>query len=275
MKPFKYIKKSGPILVSVPHSGIYLPNDLYDKMTPSGQMMEDTDWNVARMFSFVSQLDACLISANYSRYYIDLNRSSDGQGLYDASQTLVTGLCPTVSFSGEPLYLDGGEPNQGDIKSRIEKVWQPYHDTIAKALAEKVETHGYAILLDMHSIKSVVPKLFDGHLPHLNFGTNDGASTSADLIAALMDYVRENSQFQSVLNQRFKGGYITRHYGNPKGGVHAVQLEMAQKIYMDESSNADPELRFDTGKALSIQPFLKEMIEVVAGVHDHTGYPKV
>ena len=272
MKPFKHMKKSGPILVSVPHAGTYLPDDVYKSMTSVGQAMEDTDWLVDRMFNFIHQTDACLLTANYSRNYIDLNRAPDDAALYDAGKTLVTGLCPTQSFKGEALYLKGQKPSNTEIKARVAKVWQPYHDAIAKALEEKVAEHGFAILLDAHSIKSVVPKLFDGHLPHLNFGTNDGTTTSGDLIAAIMDHVRENSQYQCVLNGRFKGGYITRHYGNPAKGVHAVQLEMAQKIYMDENSDNAPELRFDTGKALALQPFLKEMVAVIADVHEHTGY---
>lgn len=268
MKPFKYTKKNGPVIVSIPHAGTFLPDDVYKNMTAAGQSIEDTDWMVDRMYNFIHQTDACLLTANYSRNYIDLNRPTDGQGLYDAKQTLVTGLCPTVSFKGQPLYLDGHEPDQAEIQARITKVWQPYHDTIRTAIEEKVATHGYAILLDAHSIKSIVPKLFDGHLPHLNFGTNDGSTSSGDLIAALMDYVRENSQYQCVLNGRFKGGYITRHYGNPAKSIHAIQLEMAQKIYMDENSDKEPELRFDTGKALELQPFLKGMVEVLRHAHD-------
>lgn len=268
MKPFRFVKKNGPILVSVPHAGQYLPEKLYDRMSETGRAIEDTDWFVDRLFHFIRNMDACFITANYSRNYIDLNRGPDDEALYDSSKTLVTGICPTISFSGKFLYNKGLEPDAEEVNQRIEKVWQPYHDAIAKSLNEKVAKYGYAILLDLHSIKSQLPKLFSGHLPHLNFGTNDGLTSSADLIAGLMEYVRENSHFQSVLNQRFKGGYITRHYGNPAKGVHAIQLEMAQKIYMDEGEENIPELRFDTAKALVLQPFLKDMVQVLVHAHD-------
>ena len=268
MKPFNFVDKASPILVSVPHAGTYLPNTVYKKLSDAGIAMADTDWFVDRMFSFVKQIDASFLTANYSRTYIDLNRAANGDTLYNSNDTLVTGLCPTQSFKGEKLYLDGCEPDELEIETRITKVWQPYHNVLKNALNERVEKFGYAVLLDVHSIKSEVPKLFDGHLPHLNFGTNDGVTASGDLIAALMDHVREKSQYQCVLNERFKGGYITRHYGNPAKNIHAIQLEMAQKIYMDENSDKEAELRFDTGKALEIQPFLKEMVEVLIHAHD-------
>ena len=267
MKPFDFKEKQGPIVVSIPHAGTYVPEYLYKKLTPTGRAMNDTDWFVDRLFSFVRGMDISFLSANYSRTFIDLNRSPDDKALY-GNDTLTTGLCPTISFTGEPLYEKGCEPDALELGVRMERVWKPYHQTLEAALAKRVKAHGYAILLDLHSIKSLLPKLFDGHLPHLNFGTNDGNSASAELIAGLLEHVRENSNYQTTLNDRFKGGYITRHYGHPQKGVHAIQLEMAQKIYMDEDDSITSELRFDTSKALTLQPMLKEMIEVLVHAHD-------
>lgn len=267
MKPFHFKEKKGPIIVSVPHAGTYMPDYLYNKLTPAGQAMNDTDWFVDRLFAFVRDMDVSFLTANYSRTFIDLNREPDGKALY-GGDTLVTGLCPTVSFKGEPLYEKGYEPDALEIGARLSRVWKPYHQVLEAAIAEKVKNHGYAVLLDMHSIKSQLPKLFDGHLPHLNFGTNDGKSTSPELIAGLLEQIRESSNYQTTLNERFKGGYITRHYGNPQKSVHAIQLEMAQKIYMSEDDDITPELRFDTSKAVILQPILKEMIEVMIHAHD-------
>ena len=220
---YRFEDGDSPLLISVPHDGRQIPGDIRRRMTETGQAIPDTDWHVAALYDFSAELGANRIVANYSRYVVDLNRSADDADLYPGQ--LKTGLCPERTFAGEALYRSGGV--DADEKSaRIARYWRPYHDRIRDTLAALRDEHGYALLWDAHSIPSVVPRLFDGELPVLNLGSNDGASCAAgveDAVAA----VATASGYSTAINGRFKGGYITRRYGEPAAGVHALQLEIA------------------------------------------------
>ena len=196
--------------------------------------MPDTDWHIPRLYDFVVDDGHSVIQANYSRYVVDLNRRPDDQSLYPGQAT--TGLCPDSQFNGEPLYLPGKAPNASAIAARRKKYWQPYHDKLHQTLMEIKLRFGYAVLYDAHSIASRVPRLFDGQLPDLNLGTAGGTSCDTVIQNAIVD-VLGSSQYTSVVNKRFRGGYITRHYGVPVHNIHAVQMEIAQCTYMDESDN--------------------------------------
>ncbi len=246
-----------PVLVSVPHDGREIPEDIADHMTAAGLSIRDTDWHVAELYAFAADAGASLIKANYSRYVVDLNRPANDEALYPGQ--LATGICPMESFAGEPLYADGFELSAAAKAERIRTYWQPYHDRIASTLDELRARHGYALLWDAHSIPSRVPRLFDGELPVLNLGSNDGVSARAGIVAAVHD-VATSSAFTDVLDGRFRGGYITRHYGNPAGGIHALQLELAQRAYMDEATSA-----FDRKKAAAITPTLANMLKAFLG----------
>ena len=232
---YSYREGESPLLVSVPHDGRLVPDGQRERMTAKSLSLPDTDWHVARLYDFATDLGASLIVANYSRYVVDLNRPSDNAALYDGQHA--TGLCPRYSFSGQPLYVDDRPVASEDVEGRIATYWRPYHDKLAASLAELKARHGYALLWDAHSIASRVPRLFDGELPVLNIGTWDERSCGTCVSAALLD-VAESSPYTAVLNGRFKGGYITRHYGSPENDVHAVQLEIAQRAYMNEESGA-------------------------------------
>lgn len=239
-----------PLLVSVPHDGRQLPDDVSALMTAAGKSLVDTDWHVARLYEFAKELGASMITANYSRYAVDLNRSTDNAALY-AGQ-LATGLCPRQTFSGQDIYKDEVTI---DIDDRVRRYWNPYHDKIDAVLAGFCDSHGYALLWDAHSIASRVPALFDGELPALNVGTWDGRSCDKSVSDAVMR-VAQASSYDVVLNARFRGGYITRHYGNPGANVHAIQLEIAQRAYMHEATSA-----YDETKASPLRDRLKAMLE--------------
>ena len=241
-----------PLLISVPHDGCHLPQELRARMTRIGLTVPDTDWHVAELYDFARDLGASMQVANYSRYVVDLNRSASDDVLYPGQ--LVTGLCPEQTFSGEDIYSAGGVSEQ-EKAARISKFWQPYHARIDAALAAMRATHGYALLWDAHSIPSTVPRLFDGDLPELNIGTNDGRSCAAPIEAAVVD-AASASAYSVAVNQRFKGGYITRHYGSPGDGVHAIQLEIAQRAYMDEATTV-----FDAEKAGRLREALSRMLQ--------------
>jgi N-formylglutamate deformylase len=227
---FHLTRGQAPILVSFPHSGTYLPPEIAARMTDVGKTVPDTDWHVPKLYSFLDAMGASRIEATHSRYVVDLNRPPDDKELYAGQKK--TGLVPVDTFRGEPLYIEGEMPNADEVIAR-RKYWQPYHDALAAEVSRLKAVHGSVILWDAHSIESEMPSLFDGRLPDLNLGTYDGKSCDTDIADAAFEAAKASS-FSAVLNARFKGGYITRHYGAPKKGVHAIQLEMAQAIYMSE-----------------------------------------
>ena len=245
---------STPLLVSVPHDGWQIPNDLVQYMSGAGRSIPDTDWHVAKLYEFVKERGASMIVANYSRYVVDLNRPADDAAMY-AGQ-LSSGLCPLQTFSGDDIYLD---PIDIDQAARVETYWCPYHDQIAKTLAELRDQHGYALLWDAHSIASQVPRLFDGELRVLNIGTWDGRSCGASLADAVMSIAMQ-SEYDAIINGRFTGGYTTRHYGDPDANVHAIQLELAQRAYMHERT-----LEFDRDMAATLGATLSAMLDAYQG----------
>jgi N-formylglutamate deformylase len=222
------------LIISVPHAGTAIPEELAARLTPLALTLPDTDWHVAELYDFAPALGATLLIAQYSRYLIDLNRPPDDAALYSAAPK--TGLCPTASFAGEPLYLAGDAAlDATEIAQRREQYWQPYHDALHTLLAQTRERFGYALLLDAHSIRSEVPRLFEGRLPDINVGTNQGSACTPALTEALRARLSGQTRWSRVFDGRFTGGYITRYYGRPAFGVHAVQIELAQSAYMDET----------------------------------------
>ncbi len=248
---FHYYDGDLPLLVSVPHDGRRIPRDVSERMTQAGRDIPDTDWHVAQLYDFVRDLGAKLLVADYSRYVIDLNRSAQDDELYPGQ--LVTGLCPEQTFAGEDIYVGDGVAAE-EKERRIAAYWRPYHDQIRATLTAMREQHGYALLWDAHSIASFVPRLFDGELAALNLGTNSGASCAAAVETAVAEISRA-SNYSSVANDRFKGGFITRNYGRPDDNIHALQLEIAQRAYMDEASAT-----FDDKRAADLRDTLQQMI---------------
>jgi len=225
---------TAPLLVSLPHDGTALPDGLAARMSPSARRVPDTDWHVSRLYAFARGIGASVIVPTYSRYVVDLNRPPDDTSLYPGRNT--TGLCPIVEFSGAPIYAPGQEPGADEIAERVQLYWRPYHDALAAEIDRLRTAHGRAVVWEGHSIKSVVPFLFEGKLPDFNLGTAEGASCSPALQQKLEAALAGQSAYTYVVNGRFKGGYITRHYGKPAEGIDAIQLELAQCNYMDEET---------------------------------------
>jgi N-formylglutamate amidohydrolase len=241
-----------PLLISVPHDGCHVPKDIRDRMTSVGLGLPDTDWHVAELYDFARDLGASMQIANYSRYVVDLNRSATDEVLYPGK--VVTGLCPLKTFSGDDIYATGDITDE-EKDGRIANYWQPYHARLESTLASLRAQHGYALLWDAHSIPSIVPRLFDGELPELNIGTNTGKSCAAAIELAVVG-AAEAGPYSMAVNERFKGGFITRHYGDPGKDVHAVQLEIAQRAYMDEATT-----EFDAEKAGRLRLTLCRLLE--------------
>ena len=245
---------TAPLLVSLPHDGSAIPDDLKARMTAAARGAPDTDWHVSRLYDFARGLGASILVPAYSRYVIDLNRGEDDSSLYPGQNT--TGLVPLVRFTGEPVYLRDVEPDAGEVAERVERYWRPYHRALRDELERLRALHARVALWEGHSIRgSGLPFLFEGRLPDLNLGTATGTSCSHALQARLEAVLGAQADYDWVANGRFKGGHITRHYGDPASGIDAVQLEISQRTYMDEGS-----FEYDVAKASRLQPLLHRLL---------------
>jgi N-formylglutamate deformylase len=250
---FRFRAGSSPLVVSMPHVGTELPANLRDRYNALGQTVCDTDWHIDLLYEFLPAMDATVIAARWSRWVIDLNRDPEGGALYPGA--FETGLCPTQTFAKAPIYADGHAPDAAEVARRLDAYWRPYHAQLRTALDVAKARHGFALLLDAHSITSVCPELFDGRLPDVNFGTNGGASCTPAVIEAATAAMAHHP-FTQVVDGRFKGGWITRHYGQPSEGVHALQIELAQDAYMDE---ANPRA-FNPARAQPLRDALRDVL---------------
>ncbi|MGI4860016.1 MAG: N-formylglutamate deformylase [Janthinobacterium lividum] len=243
-----------PLLLSIPHVGTHIPDELRECYTPEALSVADTDWHLDTLYAFAWEMGATVLAARHSRYVIDLNRPEDDASLYPGKIT--TGLCPTETFRGEPVYRDGMAPHDSEKHRRVQAYWHPYHACLVEELARLRERHPHVLLWEAHSIASVLPRLFEGKLPDLNFGTVDGASAASQIETALQAVTAASPAFTSIMNGRFKGGYITRRYGAPDTGIHAVQLEMCQSTYMSESAPFE----YVPALANQVQPVLARLV---------------
>jgi N-formylglutamate deformylase len=246
---------STPLVISLPHVGEDIPDDLHADYIDRTLQLEDTDWHLERLYAFAKELGASVIAAHVSRYVIDLNRPPDNTPMYPGASN--TELCPTRFFNGDVLYRDGCAPGAAEVQRRLQRYWCPYHDQLQSALEGARNEFGYALLWDGHSIRSEIPWLFDGRLPDLNLGTAGGGSCHESLRETLHETLLASARYTYAIDGRFKGGYITRHYGRPLQNIHAVQLEMCQSLYMQETLP----FAYDEVRAAQVQPILRSMIE--------------
>ena len=251
---FTLHRGSLPMLISIPHLGTRIPADIAATMTPVALRTDDCDWHLDRLYAFAKRMGASILAPAYARYVIDLNRPPDGANLYPGQDT--TGLLPVDTFDKEPLYREGYLPDDAEVARRRAAYWTPYHDALASEIAALKATHGKVLLWEAHSIRSRVPRFFEGRLPDFNFGTSNGASAVAGLAEELAAVVERHGGYSAVANGRFKGGYITRHYGEPSQGVHAVQLELSQITYMQEQVP----YAYDEALAAEIEPLLEQLV---------------
>lgn len=247
-----------PLIVSVPHAGRHLPDAIALRMAPRARELPDTDWHVDLLYDFVPSTGATLVVATHSRYVIDLNRDPSGLALYPGADN--SELCPTRTFANAPIYLPGETPDDAEIAARRATFFDPYHAFLAAEIARLRERHGYAVLLDGHSIAAEVPRFFAGRLPDLNLGTSGGTTCDASLRALAASLLANAASFSHVVDGRFKGGYITRHFGAPGENVHALQLEMVQACYLDEAHPAT----FDRDRANALSRVLERLVIALA-----------
>lgn len=243
---------NAPLIVSIPHAGTIIPDEI-SGLVSLDLARRDADHHVDRLYDFAADLGATVIYSCISRTVIDLNRDPSGQSLYPGQAT--TGLCPDRTFDGEPLYAAGAEPDPVEIERRRAAYFFPYHAAIAEQIDRLQGLHPAVVLYDAHSIRSHVPILFDGTLPQFNIGSYDGASCGTGLTEAI---AADCASDTFVVNGRFKGGWITRHYGSPARGIHAVQMELAIRGYADEDGPWPP--AWNASRAAPMQAKLRSVL---------------
>lgn len=249
---------TSPLLIDVPHCGTHVPPALASGLTVAARRFADTDWHVEKLYCFAPRLGATLLHATHSRYVVDLNRDPSGMPMYPGADN--TEICPLRTFHNENIWQPGHAPDAAAVAVRVAAYWRPYHATLAATIAAIKARHGFCIVLDGHSIYSELPRFFAGRLPDLNLGTADGKSCDPDLSRRATETLAGAAGFSHVVNGRFKGGYITRHYGRPDDGVHTLQLEMAMRAYLDETA---PE-RFDPARATALIAVLERLVAALS-----------
>lgn len=254
--PVEIIQGESPIVLGLPHTGTDVPPQIEAKLNARGRALEDTDWHIHRLYEGLLP-DASRVRATFHRYVIDANRDPSGVSLYPGQNT--TGLVPLTNFDGHPIWEQ--EPDAAEVEARRLAFHAPYHAALAAELKRVKAQHGFAILYDCHSIRSDIPFLFDGTLPDFNIGTNLGTTCDPKIEACVVTACAAAKDYRSVLNGRFKGGWTTRHYGRPQQGLHAIQMELAQRSYLDSEA---PPWRYHQAKAEKLRIHLKTILTELA-----------
>jgi N-formylglutamate deformylase len=258
MQPIEVKRGDGPLILGQPHGGIHVPDEILIKLNVNGRKLADTDWHIGKLYDGLLP-DMTVVSATFHRYVIDANRDPSGISLYPGQNT--TSLCPLTDFDGQLIYQNGQEPDAKEVDLRRAKFHAPYHAALAAEVERVKAKHGFAIVYDCHSIRSRIPFLFEGTLPDLNIGTDNGKTCAPEIERLTTDLVKA-APFTSVLNGRFRGGWTTRHYGQPHSDVHAIQMEIAQSAYLETEA---PPWAFSASKTAKLRPILKTIFTALEG----------
>lgn len=266
MTPFEIRHGDSPVILAMPHTGTYVPRDIFARLTPLGQTLSDTDWHIERLYEGLLP-GATIVRALFHRYVIDANRDPSGASLYPGQNT--TGLVPLTDFDGKPLWT--GEPDAAEIEDRRKAWHEPYHAALAAEIERVRSRHGIAVLYDCHSIRSEIPFLFEGTLPDFNIGTDGGRTCARRFEDAVTAICARQEGLTHILNGRFKGGWTTRHYGRPEENVHAIQMELAQKTHL--ASEALP-FAYDETRAAALRQPLREILRTLEALASTPGETK-
>jgi N-formylglutamate deformylase len=251
------IRGSSPVILGFPHTGTEVPGEIYERLNDNGRLLADTDWHIHLLYEGLLP-DATMVRATFHRYVIDANRDPSGASLYPGQNT--TGLVPLIDFDGKPIWKEGAEPDEAEIAARRDAFHRPYHEALAREVERVRAEHGVAVLYDCHSIRSVIPFLFEGTLPDFNIGTDGGVTCDPLIEAAVVGVAAAAEGYTHVLNGRFRGGWTTRHYGRPRDGVHAIQMELAQITHL---ATETPPFAYAPDKAERLRDHLKKILERV------------
>ncbi|MFT5506257.1 MAG: N-formylglutamate deformylase [Gammaproteobacteria bacterium] len=243
-----------PLILAQPHGGTEVPESIWPRLNETGQALADPDWHISKLYAGLLD-DVTSVSTRIHRYVIDANRNPSDESLYPGQNT--TGLCPTTTFDGIPIYKEGESPSPEEVNERQQQYHQPYHDALRNEIERIKQKHGYVILYDCHSIRSNIPYLFEGRLPDFNIGTVNGTSCDPSIENNVLVECQKADLYSNIINGRFKGGWTTRHYGIPAENYHAIQMELTQSTYMQEFEPWD----YDPDKASKIRPVLASILK--------------
>lgn len=257
MNPVTVSRGSSPLILALPHTGTFVPPEVWAALNERGRRLSDTDWHLDRLYGGLAP-DATVVAANFHRYVIDANRDPSGVSLYPGQNT--TALCPLTDFDGHSIYEQGREPDAEEIERRRTQFHAPYHAALAAEIDRVRSAHGVAVLYDCHSIRSHIPFLFEGRLPDLNVGTNNGMTCAREMEQAVAALCAGSPGYTSVLNGRFRGGWTTRHYAMPDRGIHTIQMELAQSTHLEAETTP---FAYAEGKAGRLRPLLKTILETL------------
>lgn len=252
MEPVRVIRGEGPVVLGMPHVGTWLPADVWARLNARGRLLADTDWHIDRLYDGLLP-GVTVVAATFHRYVIDANRPPDGESLYPGQNT--TGLVPLTDFDGVDIWDE--PPTAEEIAARRVAFHAPYHAALAAEVARVRARHGVALLWDCHSIRSVIPFLFEGRLHDFNIGTVSGVSCAPELAQITLEGCRTAPGYSTVMDGRFKGGWTTRHYGRPADGVHAIQMELAQATHL---AAEEPPFAYDEARAARLRPVLSAIL---------------
>ena len=252
---FEVSRGSSPVILAFPHTGTGVPAGIWARLNDNGRLLADTDWHIHELYAGLLP-DATTVRATFHRYCIDANRDPSGASLYPGQNT--TGLVPDTDFDGRPIWNQGEEPSEADIAARLEAFHRPYHAALEAEVERVRGEHGVAVLYDCHSIRSLIPFLFEGRLPDFNIGTDGGRTCDPAIETAAVEAAAKADGYTHVLNGRFKGGWTTRHYGRPEAGVHAIQMELAQASHLAAEA---PPFAYDPAKADRLRVHLKDILQ--------------
>lgn len=262
MAVFEIVQGASPVILAFPHTGTEVPPDVRGRLNENGRLLADTDWHIHELYcGLLPQITT--VRATFHRYVIDANRDPTGASLYPGQNT--TGLIPETDFDGKPIWKRGEEPGKGDTDYRLQHFHAPYHAALLAEIARVKAIHGVAVLYDCHSIRSLIPFLFEGRLPDFNIGTDMGRTCDPRIEAAAVEVARSAQGYTAVVNGRFKGGWTTRHYGRPETGVHAIQMELSQISHL---ATEEPPFAYDQQKAEKLRLHLKELLTRIESVAD-------
>ncbi|HLP66096.1 MAG TPA: N-formylglutamate deformylase [Rhizobium sp.] len=255
MAVFELTRGTSPVILAFPHTGTEVPPDIRARLSDNGRLLVDTDWHIHDLYAGLLA-DATTVRATFHRYVIDANRDPEGVSLYPGQNT--TGLVPETDFDGVPIWKNGEAPSEADVAERLAAFHAPYHAALAAEIERIKALHGIAVVYDCHSIRSHIPFLFEGRLPDFNIGTDMGRTCDPRIEAAASEVAASAAGYTSVVNGRFKGGWTTRHYGQPETGVHAIQMELAQITHLATEA---PPFAYDSGKAARLRVHLGTILK--------------
>jgi N-formylglutamate deformylase len=257
---FQITRGNSPVILAFPHTGTEVPPAIWERLNDNGKLLADTDWHIHQLYAGLLP-DATTVRATFHRYVIDANRDPAGVSLYPGQNT--TGLVPETDFDGLAIWREGQEPSDTDIAERLKGFHAPYHAALAAEIERVKALHGVAVLYDCHSIRSLIPFLFEGRLPDFNIGTDMGRTCDPAIEAAVADIAAKAEGYTSIVNGRFKGGWTTRHYGRPDKGMHAIQMELAQISHL---STEKPPFAYDAEKAGRLREHLRAILQQIEAI---------